>query len=149
MKISLGTDHAGFLIKKQVIAFLQSLGHEVKDCGTYSDESCDYPDFACKVAYDISEKQSDKGVLICGTGIGMAVSANKVPNVIAGVCWSKETAKLISQHNKANIICVGARTAPVEDICRWIKIFLDTEFEQRHSKRISKILQIEKMYLKS
>ncbi len=145
MKISLGTDHAGFEIKKQVADFLLTLGHDVKDCGTYSGESCDYPDFAYKVASDVSEKKADKGVLICGTGIGMSICANKVPNVIAGVCWSVDTARLIAQHNKADIICVGARTAGVGEICEWIKIFLETEFEERHSKRISKILRIEEI----
>ncbi|MDD2523264.1 MAG: ribose 5-phosphate isomerase B [Endomicrobiaceae bacterium] len=144
MKISLGTDHAGFLIKNKVINFLQSLGHEVVDYGTNSAESCDYPDFAYKVALDVSSNKSQKGVLICGTGIGMAISANKVPNIRAGVCWSKETAQLISLHNDANIICVGARFASFEDICDWIKIFLETKFEERHSKRINKIIQIEK-----
>ena len=95
MKIAIGTDHAGFVIKNKVIGFLQSLGHEVVDYGTNSAESCDYPDFAYKVALDVSGNKSQKGVLICGTGIGMAISANKVPNIRAGVCLSKETAQLI------------------------------------------------------
>ncbi|MGE4385352.1 MAG: ribose 5-phosphate isomerase B [Endomicrobiaceae bacterium] len=149
MKISLGTDHAGFSIKDKVSDFLKSLGHEVIDYGTNSSESCDYPDFAHKVASDVSENKSQKGVLICGTGIGMCIAANKVPNIRAGVCWNKETARLISLHNNANIICVGARFASVEEICERLQIFLETKFEERHINRINKITGIEKKYCKN
>lgn len=146
MKISLGCDHAGFTIKDGVIDFLRSLGNEVIDCGTSSQDSCDYPDFARKVAENVAGGKSQKGVLICGTGIGMCIAANKVPSVRAGVCWSKETARLIALHNNANIICVGARFAPLDQICGWIKVYLETKFEERHSKRIDKITQIENSY---
>lgn len=143
MKIAFGCDHAGVEIKSQLVNYIKSIGHEVIDCGTDSTASCDYPDFAFKVAQNVVSKTADKGILICGTGIGMSIAANKVKGIRAAVCWSKETAALISQHNNANIMCAGARFASVEDICSWIKIFIETPFEQRHLKRINKITQIE------
>jgi len=143
MKIAFGCDHAGVEIKTQLIDFIKSIGYEVIDCGTDSTASCDYPDFALKVAQNIVSKKADKGILICGTGIGMSIAANKVKGIRAAVCWSKETAALISQHNNANIMCAGARFASIEDICSWIKIFIETKFEERHLKRINKITQIE------
>lgn len=146
MKIAFGCDHAGIEIKSKLLDFIKSLGHEVFDFGTYSEESCDYPDFAFKVAQSVAANETDKGVLICGTGIGMSIAANKVKGIRAAVCWSKETAQLIAQHNNANIMCAGARFAEVDDICSWIKIFLETEFEQRHLKRINKIIQIEQQH---
>ncbi len=147
MKIAFGCDHAGIEIKDKLISFIKSLGNEVIDCGTYTADSCDYPDFALKVAENVASKAADKGVLICGTGIGMSVAANKVKGIRAAVCWSKETARLIALHNNANIMCAGARFAGADDICSWIQIFLETEFEQRHQKRINKIIKIEEQYL--
>ena len=144
MKIAFGCDHAGFEIKEKIINFVKSLGHEIIDCGTNSNQSCDYPDFAFKVAESVAKNIADKGILICGTGIGMSIAANKVKGIRAAVCWNKETAALISQHNNANIICAGARFASVDDICSWIKIFLETKFEERHLKRINKIIALEK-----
>ncbi|GAB1401609.1 ribose 5-phosphate isomerase B [Elusimicrobiota bacterium] len=144
MKISLGTDHAGFDIKKNVVDFLKSSGHEVMDRGTFSKDSCDYPDFAKAVASDILTGKAEKGILICGTGIGMSIAANKVKGIRAGVCWNEETAKLIALHNNANIICLGARFLYIEEIFDMIKIFLATQFEQRHINRISKISDMEK-----
>ena len=143
MKIAFGCDHAGIVIKEQIIKFVENLGHQVIDCGTNSNQSCDYPDFALKVAENVATNTANKGILICGTGIGMSIAANKVKGIRAAVCWNKETAALISQHNNANIICAGARFATVEDICSWIKIFLETKFEERHIKRINKITEIE------
>ncbi|MDD3064691.1 MAG: ribose 5-phosphate isomerase B [Endomicrobiaceae bacterium] len=144
MKISLGTDHAGFEVKNNIINFLKSLGHEVIDCGTFSKDSCDYPDFAKEVAMNIINGKSDKGVLICGTGIGMAIAANKIKGIRAGVCWNVETARLISLHNNANIICLGARFLYIEEMFDMIKMYLETKFEERHSKRILKISEMEK-----
>jgi ribose 5-phosphate isomerase B len=143
MKIAFGCDHAGIKIKEQIIKFVESLGHQVIDCGTFTEQSCDYPDFAFKVAQSVAQKMSDKGILICGTGIGMSIAANKVKGIRAAVCWNKETAALIAQHNNANIICAGARFASVDEICSWIKIFLETKFEERHLKRINKITALE------
>lgn len=143
MKIAFGCDHAGFEIKSQIVDFIKSMGHEVVDCGTDSSVSCDYPDFALEVAQKIVSKKAGKGILICGTGIGMSIAANKIKGIRAAVCWNKETAALISQHNNANIMCAGARFASIDDICSWIKIFIETKFEERHLKRINKIIQIE------
>ena len=143
MKIAFGCDHAGIKIKEQIIKFVESLGHQVIDCGTFSEQSCDYPDFAFKVAQSVAQKMSNKGILICGTGIGMSIAANKVKGIRAAVCWNKETATLIAQHNNANIICAGARFASIDEICSWIKIFLETKFEERHLKRINKITNLE------
>ena len=143
MKIAFGCDHAGFEIKEKLISYIKSIGNEVIDCGTDLSISCDYPDFALKVAQNIVSKKADKGILICGTGIGMSIAANKIKGIRAAVCWSKETATLISQHNNANIMYAGARFASVEDICSWIKIFIETKFEERHLKRINKISLIE------
>jgi len=143
MKIVFGCDHAGIKIKEQIIKFVENLGHQVIDCGTFSEQSCDYPDFAFKVAQSVAQKIADKGILICGTGIGMSIAANKVKGIRAAVCWNKETAALIAQHNNANIICAGARFASADEICSWIKIFLETKFEERHLKRINKITNLE------
>lgn len=143
MRIAFGCDHAGFAIKEKLINYIKSIGNEIIDCGTYSSKSCDYTDFALKVAQNVVSKKADKGILICGTGIGMSIAANKVKGIRAAVCWNKETAALISQHNDANIMCAGARFASVENICSWIKIFVETKFEERHLKRINKISQIE------
>ena len=143
MKIAFGCDHAGIKIKEQILKFVESLGYQVIDCGTFSEQSCDYPDFAFKVAQSVTQKTADKGILICGTGIGMSIAANKVKGIRAAVCWNKETAALIAQHNNANIICAGARFASADEICSWIKIFLETKFEERHLKRINKITEIE------
>ena len=143
MRIAFGCDHAGFAIKEKLISYIKSIGNEIVDCGTYSSATCDYTDFALKVAQNIVSKKADKGILICGTGIGMSIAANKVKGIRAAVCWNKETATLISQHNDANIMCAGARFASVENICSWIKIFVETKFEERHLKRINKISQIE------
>ncbi len=145
MKIAFGCDHAGIEIKDKLVSFIKSLGNEVIDCGTDSSASCDYPDFALKVAENVASKKATKGILICGTGIGMSIAAITVKGIRAAVCWSKETAKLIAQHNNANIMCAGARIANVDEICSWIKIFFETEFELRHEKRINKISQIEKL----
>jgi len=143
MKIAFGCDHAGFEIKEKITGFVESLGHEIIDYGTNSNKSCDYPDFAFEVAKAVAQQKADKGILICGTGIGMSIAANKVKGIRAAVCWNKETAALIAQHNNANIICLGARFLSVEEICEMIKTYLETKFEERHLKRINKIKEIE------
>jgi len=145
MKISLGVDHAGFDVKKNIIDFLNMLGHEVKDCGTFSKDSCDYPDFAKEVASDIVSGKTEKGILICGTGIGMSIAANKIKGIRAGVCWNEETARLIALHNNANIICMGARFVQLDEMYKMLKVYLNTSFESRHSKRINKISDMENL----
>ncbi|MDR1417621.1 MAG: ribose 5-phosphate isomerase B [Endomicrobium sp.] len=148
-KIAFGTDHAALEIRENVKKYLKDLGYEVQDFGFYGTGSCDYPDYALKVAEVVVNKEAYKGILLCGTGIGMSIAANKVKGAIAAVCWDEDTARLAAQHNGANIICLGSRTATVSQVCHEIKIFLDTPFEQRHSQRIEKIKHIEKMQVSS
>ncbi|MDR3256457.1 MAG: ribose 5-phosphate isomerase B [Endomicrobium sp.] len=142
--LALGTDHAAVEVRNKVKEYLQSIGYEVEDFGFFGNGSCDYPDYAVKVAESVVSKNSDKGILICGTGVGMSIAANKVKGVIAAVCWDEDTARLVAQHNGANILCLGSRTATVSELCHRIKIFLETPFEERHLKRIEKIKEIEK-----
>jgi ribose 5-phosphate isomerase B len=142
-KLAFGTDHVAAEIRDAVKKYLRDIGYEVEDFGFCGDGSCDYPDYAVQVAESVVNKKADKGVLICGTGIGMSIAANKVKGAIAAVCWDEDTAKLASQHNGANIICLGSRTATVSEVCHRIKIFLETQFEERHMKRLLKIKDIE------
>jgi ribose 5-phosphate isomerase B len=143
-KIAFGTDHTASEIRETIKKYLHDMGYKVEDFGFCGQGSCDYPDFAVQVAKAVTNKKVDKGILICGTGIGMAVVANKVRGIIAAVCWDEDTARLASQHNCANILCLGSRTATVNELCHRIRIFLNTEFEERHQKRIDKIKEIEK-----
>ncbi|MDR1928627.1 MAG: ribose 5-phosphate isomerase B [Endomicrobium sp.] len=141
-KLAFGTDHAAYKIRNTVKKYLQRK-YKVYDFGFFGYTPCDYPDYAIKVAKAVVNKIADKGILICGTGIGMSIAANKVKGIIAAVCWSEYTAKLVAQHNKANILCLGSRTATVNEICCRISIFLKTLFEERHTQRIIKIKKIE------
>ncbi|MDR0724046.1 MAG: ribose 5-phosphate isomerase B [Endomicrobium sp.] len=143
-KIAFGTDHAAIEIRENVKKYLKDLGYEIKDFGFCSTGSCDYPDYALKVAEAVVNKEVYKGILICGTGIGMSIAANKVKGAIAAVCWDEDTARLASQHNCANILCLGSRTATISQLCHRIKVFLETPFEERHQNRINKIKEIEK-----
>jgi RpiB/LacA/LacB family sugar-phosphate isomerase len=146
MKIAFGCDHAAFDIKKQIIDFLGSRGHALKDFGCFSNASCDYPDIAVLVARSVAGGESDRGILVCGTGIGMSIAANKVPGIRAATCWSDEVAKLAGEHNAANILCLGARCAPPGQMQQWIAAWLATppSSEPRHVQRIEKITAIEK-----
>jgi ribose 5-phosphate isomerase B len=145
MKIAIGTDHAGVDHKEKLKELAASLGHEVTDMGTYSGESVDYPDFGEKVGLAVCKKEADLGILMCGTGIGISMAANKVRGIRAAVCWSEETARLAREHNNANVLCMGARFISIEDSVRIARVFLETPFsnEERHIKRISKITGIE------
>ena len=145
MKIVIGSDHAGFKHKKKISELIASLGHEIIDVGTGSENSVDYPDYGEKGAREIYCGQAERGVLICGTGIGISMAANKVKGVRAAVCWNEETASLARQHNDANILCMGARFIPVEEALNITRIFLDTPVskDERHQRRIKKISSIE------
>lgn len=144
IKIAFGTDHAAAEVRGKVKDYLEYLGYEVEDFGYDGSGSCDYPDYAKKVADAIVAGKAQKGILICGTGIGMAIAANKVKGIIAATVWDSDTAKLAAQHNKADIACIGSRTATLRDICNMIKAFLETKFETRHQARITKIKEMEK-----
>lgn len=140
MKIALASDHAGFSEKEKLKVLLNDLGLEVSDLGTVSEASVDYPDYARKVAEEVSEGRVDQGVLLCGSGTGMAITANKVPGVRAVVAWSEEIARLARQHNDANVLAIGARTTPPEEIPKIVRAWFSTSFEGgRHAERVKKI----------
>lgn len=143
MRIAIGSDHAGFVLKEVVKRHLTSLGHEVLDCGTNSDERCDYPDFAREVAKAVDAGTVERGVLVCGSGIGMAIAANRFPGVRAAVLGDEYDAMMGRGHNDVNIACLGARkTAPVM-ASRLIDLFLMTPFEGgRHQDRVVKLATV-------
>lgn len=147
MRIALGSDHAGYDLKSKIIAYLETQPYEIIDCGTdNADVSVDYPNYALNVAQKVANNEAAYGILICGTGIGMCISANKVPGIRASSVWSKETAKLSREHNNANILCLGGRTKEDVDPLTLVKVWLDTEFlGGRHERRIKEIAKIEKM----
>jgi RpiB/LacA/LacB family sugar-phosphate isomerase len=145
MKIALASDHAGYAEKERLKPVLAELGLEVEDYGTVSEESVDYPDYARKVALAVARGQAQQGVLVCGSGTGMAISANKVAGVRAAVAWSEEVARLARQHNDANVLAIGARTTPQAEIPKIVRAWFETRFEAgRHAARVEKIVEIEK-----
>jgi ribose 5-phosphate isomerase B len=144
MKISMGADHAGFSLKEKLRQRLAAEGHEVVDYGTNSPESVDYPDYAQPVSRDVSAGRADRGILVCSTGIGMAIAANKVHGVRAAPGQSDDEVRLTREHNDANVLTLGARYLDEGRAMRLIEIFLNTEFTGgRHSRRVAKIAQLE------
>lgn len=143
IKIAIGCDHAGYAYKESIKQFLEKAGYIVKDFGTHSLESVDYPDYVHPLAESIDKKENDYGVLICGSGNGVAMTANKYPNVRAALCWKKEIAALARQHNDANVICLPARFVSLDETQKMLTVFLTTSFEGgRHQKRVNKISKI-------
>ena len=139
-KIVIGGDHAGFAYKSELIKYLEEKGYEVDDKGTYSSSSADYPDFAHPVATAVEKKETDMGILICGSGNGVAITANKHQGIRAALCWLPELAELARSHNNANILCLPARYVSVEAAKEMVSIFLSTSFEGgRHQTRVGKI----------
>lgn len=149
MNIALGADHRGFGLKEKVKIFLRKLGHQVKDFGCFNKKPCDYPDFAFLVAEAVSRQRYDLGILICATGVGMSIAANKVPNIRAALVYNKEVASLASKHNKTNILCLGSETVSKNEAYKIIKAWLVTPFskEKRYAYRIEKIASVERNYL--
>jgi ribose 5-phosphate isomerase B len=144
MKIAIGSDHRGFDVKRRIVSILQQLGHEVLDVGPTGHESVDYPDYAFQVGTAVSEGRVDRGILVCGTGIGMCIAANKVPNVRAAPCHDSITAEMSRRHNNANVLCLSADLLGEELIDRMVRIWLETEFEGgRHARRVEKINRFE------
>lgn len=140
MKIAIGNDHAGPDYKNAIVAMLKAKGHEVTNYGTDSADSVDYPDFGHLVASDVSEGKVDFGIVICGSGNGIAMTVNKHPKVRAGLCWTKEIATLTRQHNDANIISIPARFTSIPQAVEMVETFLNTPFEGgRHQIRVNKI----------
>jgi len=140
MIIAIGSDHGGYKTKQAISEWLVDQGHNVRDWGCDSEESCDYPDFAQAVCANVTEGRADLGILICGTGIGMSMAANRDPKIRAGLCKDTHTAMLTRQHNNANVLCLGARVTDPAWIINIVDTFIATEFEGgRHQKRIDKI----------
>ncbi len=140
LPIGIGCDHAGFEYKKAIVQWLNQKGFQVSDFGTYSPDSVDYPDFAHPTATAVEKGEVAFGILICGSGNGVCITANKHPAVRAGLCWETEIAKLIRLHNDANIICIPARFVSEELAQDMIDIFMNTAFEGgRHQNRVNKI----------
>jgi len=140
MKIAVASDHAGFELKQQVIELLKSMEHKVLDFGTYSNDSVDYPDFAVPASEAVASKDADMGILICGTGIGMAIVANKIEGIRAADCISPYMAKMARRHNNANVLTLGSRILSFEQAEPIIRAFLTEDFEGgRHLIRIEKI----------
>ena len=140
MKIAIGNDHAGTEYKKTVVAFLKSRGIEVINHGTDTEDSVDYPDFVHPVANDVESKNVDLGIIICGSGNGASMTANKHSGIRSAICWSKEIAQLAREHNNANILSIPSRFVSQTQAVDIVQVFLDTEFEGgRHQKRIDKI----------
>jgi ribose 5-phosphate isomerase B len=145
MKIALASDHAGFFEKEKLKPLLRDLGVDFEDLGTASEESVDYPDYARKVAEQVAQGRAEQGLLVCGSGTGMAITANKVPGVRAAVAWSEETARLARQHNDANVLAIGARTTPHEEIPKIVTAWFSTNFEGgHHAARVEKIKELER-----
>jgi ribose 5-phosphate isomerase B len=143
MKIAVGADHAGLDYKVRVVELLHQLGHEADDMGTNDDSSVDYTDYAFKVARSVAEGNADRGILICGTGLGMCMAANRVKGVRAALCTDEELAVMSRRHNNANVLCLGGRHQEWNDAAGIIKTWLDTSFEGgRHTRRVSKIDEV-------
>lgn len=144
MKIGIGNDHAAVSMKKEIMEYLRELGHEVVNYGTDSDASCNYPEYGEKVGRAVVSGEVDCAVLICGTGVGISIAANKVNGVRAAVCSDTATARLVKQHNNANIIAFGQRIVGIELAKDIVKAYLEAEFEGgRHQTRIDMIHEIE------
>lgn len=142
--VIIGSDHAGYKLKELIKDYLDEIGEKYIDVGTNSEESCDYPVFAEKAAKEVSDTENARGILICGSGIGVSIAANKVKGVRAALCMSAELAELSRRHNNANILCLGARYIDFETAKKITGIFLSTEFEGgRHERRVREIKDIE------
>lgn len=147
--LAIGSDHGGFLLKEKIKGYLEEIGVEFTDFGTFNAEAVDYPDFALKVARAVAEGRAEKGILCCGTGIGVSIAANKVPGVRAALCGDTFSARASRQHNDANILTLGERVTGPGLALDIVKVWLESEFEGgRHENRLQKIAAIEEEYRK-
>ena len=145
MRVAIGSDHAGFGLKQSIKALLDRLGVPCEDVGTFSASPADYPDLAEEVARAVVAGRADRGILVCGTGIGMGIAANKVPGIRAAVVWDETSAALGRAHNDANIMAIGGRTTAAGDVEGIVRAFLSTEYEGgRHDARLAKIAHFER-----
>ena len=148
MRIAVGSDHRGHAIRGKLIELLRKLGHEVEDHGGNSPEPCDYPDVSALVARRVSRGEVDRGILICGTGLGTCIAANKFPGVRAAPCHDDLTAEMSRRHNDLNVLCLSADLLGQRLIDRMVEIWLNTPFEGgRHSRRVEKITELERRFL--
>ncbi|MCW5964055.1 MAG: ribose 5-phosphate isomerase B [Bryobacterales bacterium] len=144
MKIAIGADHAGYAMKNELVTRLRALGHDVEDVGTFSPESTDYPDYAAAVAGRVSTGEAERGVLVCSTGVGMSIAANKVQGIRAAMAMSDEEVVLSRTHNNINVLTLGASLTDQESANRWTEIFLREGFDGgRHERRVNKIAALE------
>ena len=145
MKIAIGSDHGAFAAKEQVKEFLISLGHDVTDMGTYSLDSCDYPDFGVKVARGVASGEFERGVVMCTTGIGISIVANKVKAIRCALCVTPKMAEMSRRHNDSNVLSLGASNNTFDEMKEIVSAFLSTAFDggERHIRRLSKIADIE------
>ncbi len=149
MKVAIGSDHAGIELKKEILSLLTEMDIECLDFGTDSPQSVDYPDFGEKVSKEVSTGKVDRGILICGTGIGMSIVANKVPNIRASLCNDLFTAKMSRLHNDANILVIGGRIVGKDLAKEIVRVWFSTQFEGgRHANRLNKIKLIEERFIK-
>lgn len=140
MKLAIGSDHAGFDYKEKIKKYLIEKGHKLEDCGTYSADSTDYPDYAHKVATIVEGKNAVFGILVCGSGNGVAITANKHQKIRAALCWKEEISKLARSHNNANVLCIPSRFISFPETKKVVDAFLTEKFEGgRHLRRVKKI----------
>ena len=145
MRIAIANDHAGYPIKDEIINTLQELGHEIIDVGSFNQEPVDYPDFAEKAAKIILKGQADRGIIICGSGVGVCIAANKIKGIYAGVCHDTYSAHQGVEHDNMNVLCLGARIIGVELAKDIVKAFINAKFskDERHLRRVGKIVELE------
>ncbi len=145
MRIALAADHAGFEFKERLERELEQLGHEIADFGTDSKDSTDYPDHAIPAARAVAEGKADRAILICTNGIGMAMTANRIPGVRAALVYNERSAAMTRQHHDSNALCLGAGEFPADELSKWVRLWLDTPFEGgRHARRVGKFEALEK-----
>ncbi|MEG0391316.1 MAG: ribose 5-phosphate isomerase B [Anaerovoracaceae bacterium] len=137
MKIAIASDHGGYMLKETILGFLLGMGHEVENLGTYSEESVDYPEFGFRCAEKVASGEVERGIVICGTGIGISIAANKVKGIRCALCTDKEMAEMTRKHNDANMLALGGRTTETTTALDIINVWLNTEFEGgRHQRRV-------------
>ena len=150
MRIAVGTDHGGYLLKETIIAVIRETGHEVLDFGTDSEDSVDYPDFAEKVSSAIQSGKADRGIVICGSGVGICIAANKMRGIYAAICHDAYSAKQGVEHDNMNVLCLGGRIVGIELAKVLVQSFLDARFggedqgQERHQRRVEKVKKLEK-----
>jgi ribose 5-phosphate isomerase B len=145
MRIAIANDHAGYPLKDEIINALQELGHEIIDLGAFNQEPVDYPDVAAKAAKTILKGQADRGIIICGSGVGACIAANKIKGIFAGVCHDTYSAHQGVEHDNMNVLCLGARIIGVELAKEIVKAFINANFskDERHQRRVGKIVELE------